>query len=232
MSATPRSRTPLIVAVEGLCFAGKTTLARALARRLATNVVAEYADLAPLPGFPPASQFAARAALLGFLALESGRARSARELGRPLVLYDRSPLTLIAHEHAMASLAIASDPRAAASWFSGAAAAGAIIAPDAYLHLVIADQAFDTRQARRGPLPPHLVSPPVRAAISRVYDTYFAAVSPDRVLRLDGCASLAQLTAGAARFIDDLPGHGTGPAPDWAVLANGTASIPAARAAA
>ncbi|HVB46093.1 MAG TPA: hypothetical protein VNF47_25765 [Streptosporangiaceae bacterium] len=154
-----------------------------------------------------------------------------RALGRPLVLYDRSPLTLIAHEHAMASLAVASDPQAAACWFSSAAAAGAIIAPDAYLHLVIADQAFERRQARRGPLPPHLASPPVRAAISRIYDSYFAAISPDRVLRIDGSDSIAQLTARAARFIEDLPGHSADPAPDWAVLANSTASTPATGAA-
>lgn len=89
MSATTRSGMPTVIAIEGLCFAGKTTLARALGSRFGAGVVAEYADLAPLPGFPPGSALAARTALIGFMAIEAARARTARGLGRPVVLYDR-----------------------------------------------------------------------------------------------------------------------------------------------
>lgn len=232
MSATRQSGTPLVIAVEGMCFAGKTTLARALARRLSAAVIPEYADLAPLPGFPPASPSAARTALSRFLAIEAGRARSARTANGPLVLFDRCPLTLIAHEHAMTALGIPSDPAAAARWFSSAAAAGAIIAPDGYLHLTTPDETFHARQDQRGPLPAHLVSPAVRAAISGIYKAYFTATSPARVLELDGRTPPPQLAERAARFIANLPGRGIGPPPQWAILAPPSPALPAARTAA
>lgn len=223
MNATPQSETPPVIAVEGLCYAGKTTLARELARRLSAAVIAEYADLAPLPDFPAASLFEVRTALSRFMALEAGRARTACTVSGRVVIYDRCPLTLIAHEHAMAALGVPSDAPTAARWFSRAAASGAIIAPDAYVHLTIPDQTFTARQDQRGPLPGHLISPEVRTAISTIYAAYFSATSPARVLELDGSTGLPRLAERAAQFIADLPGRGINPAPEWAMLASAAA---------
>jgi len=220
MTANARSGQPAVIAVEGLCFAGKTTLSRALARQLPAGVVAEYADLAPLPDFPPASVLAVRQALRHFLAVEQARSKIARQLRAPIVFCDRCPLTLIAHEHAMASLGQLADPHTAARWFSSAAAAGTITAPDAYLYLTIPERTFAARMASRGQLPDHLVSPAVRAAIGAVYDAYFTAAGTTRVLRLDGRADLAQLVQHTKRFVAGLPAPGTRPAPDWAMLAS------------
>ena len=131
MTNSPVPAPPLVLAVEGLCFAGKTTLARALARRLDAPVVAEYGDLAGLPPFPPRDIAAARAALSLLLAAEAGRSRQARASGSRLVVYDRSPLSVIGHEHAMRARGVPADPETAAAWFTAAARTGAILTPAA-----------------------------------------------------------------------------------------------------
>ena len=95
---------PTVVAVEGLCFAGKTTLARALAARLAESPFPSTPTLAPLPPFPPRTTDDAAAALDHFLGLERDRARAARAARTGRVL-DRSPLTIISYEYGMTSSA-------------------------------------------------------------------------------------------------------------------------------
>lgn len=221
----------LAIAVEGLCFAGKTTLSRLLAGRLRGGLIPEYADLAPLPPFPPPGLPAVHAALSHFMTVETSRSRLARELTSPVIICDRCPLTLIAHEHAMASIGQPADPRAASQRFSQAAAAGTIIMPAAYIHLTIPDQVFADRMARRGELPGYLVSPHVRAAISAVYSTYFRAADPDLVLRLDGSASPGELTDRAEAFISGLRHRSRRPAPDWEMLESPAAIATAPTAA-
>ncbi len=73
-SRLPAHRNPLVIAIEGLCFAGKTTLANALAVAADTIVIGEYADLAPLPPFPPRHLSDVAAALDHFLRVEHQRA--------------------------------------------------------------------------------------------------------------------------------------------------------------
>jgi thymidylate kinase len=224
MPPAPGPPAVLAVVAEGLCLAGKTTLTRALARRTGAAVIAEYADLAPLPAFPPATPAAAREALHGFLRTEAARAQAARTAaprrrGRRVVLLDRCPLTLIAHEHAMAAAGVPADPAAAAEWFTAAAAAGTAIAPGGYLYLAVPGDVLDRRQAGRPPLPAHLVSPATRAVITAVYEAYFTAAGPDRVLRLDATASPARLARRAAAFIAALAARPGPPPPPWSVLA-------------
>lgn len=206
MTAVPGTGPPLVLAVEGLCFAGKTTLARALARRLDVPVAAEYAALTELPPFPPPDQAAARAGISALLAAEARRSRQARASGSRLVIYDRSPLTVIGHEHAMRARGVPADPETAAAWFTSAAGTGAILAPAAYIYLTVPDDAYRRRQEARGHLPEHLVAPDVRDALTRFYDACFAAAGPGYVLRADGTTPLTILTRHAAAFAARLPG--------------------------
>ncbi len=206
MTAASETGTPLVLAVEGLCFAGKTTLARALARHLRVPVAAEYADLTELPPFPPPDQAAARTGISALLAAEARRSRQARATGSRLVIYDRSPLTVIGHEHAMRARGVPADPQTAAAWFTAAASAGAILTPAAYIYLTVPDDAYRRRQEARGHLPEHLVAPDVRDALTRFYDACFAAAGPGRVLRADGTNPLTVLTRQAAVFAARLPG--------------------------
>lgn len=205
MIATPRSAAPKVIAVEGLCFAGKTTLARSLARRLGAWLGAEYADMITLPPFPPATWAAARARLSALLAAEAVRSSRARDAGTRLVIFDRSPLSIIGHEHAMRARGVPADPQTAATWFARAAEAGAILWPDAYLYLTVPDEAFRQRQLNRGQLPGHLIAPGVRSALGEFYATCLQAAGPGRVLSLDGTAPAASLAAQAAVFAAALP---------------------------
>jgi hypothetical protein len=224
MTAAPQTAPPMALAVEGLCFAGKTTLARALGRYLGVPVAPEYADLTGLPPFPPPDQAAARAALSALLAAEAHRTRQARACGSRLVIYDRSPLTVIGHEHAMRARGIPADPETAAAWFTAAASTGAILTPAAYIYLTIPDDICRQRQEARGHLPEHLTAPDVRAALTRFYDACFAAAGPARVLHADGTTSPALLTSQSAAFAARLAHAAEGaslplPDPTTAVLA-------------
>jgi thymidylate kinase len=205
MTATPYPAAPQVIAVEGLCFAGKTTLARALARRLGAWLGAEYAGITALPPFPPATSAAARARLSALLAAEAVRASRARAAGTRLAVFDRSPLSVVGHEHAMRAHGVPADPQAAATWFARAADAGAILQPDAYLYLTVPDEEFRQRQRNRGQLPEHLIAPGVRSALSEFYAACFQAAGPGRVLTLDGTAPAASLAAQAAAFVAAIP---------------------------
>ena len=230
MIATPSSVAPQVIAVEGLCFAGKTTLACSLASRLGAWLGAEYADMITLPPFPPATGAAARARLSALLAAEAIRSSRARGAGTRLVIFDRSPLSVIGHEHAMRARGVPADPQAATTWFTRAADAGAILRPDAYLDLTVPDQAFRQRQRTRGQLPEHLIAADVRSAIGEFYAACFQAAGPGRVLCLDGTAPSASLTAQAADFAAALPPAIPGRSVPW-LPGSPPAAIPGGAAA-
>lgn len=191
---------PLRVAIEGLCLAGKSTLAAALAPHLDACLVPEYADLAPLPPWPPADLCAAHAALEHLAAVERKRQRSADP--SRAVLFDRCPLSLAAHEAGMRALGTPADVAFAARLFAGQRV------PDAVLHLVVPEPIAQIRLRTRGPLPPHLIAPAVRAAMTDYYSAALARL-PGRVLHMDSTAPLPVLLGQALDFLHCLPSRPT-----------------------
>jgi thymidylate kinase len=216
-SRLPAHRNPLVIAIEGLCFAGKTTLAHALGVAADTVVIGEYADLAPLPPFPPRHLSDVAAALDHFLCVEHQRALAARAAEAPVVLLDRSPLTLIAHEHGMSALGLPCDPVRAAEIYSSAAETGLILTPDAYLYLAVPDDVTAARQELRGPVAAHLMNRQVRAEIDRACRIWLATLPQERYLELDGTVSPPVLAAMTRRWLSDLT-SGL-PLPSWRAAA-------------
>lgn len=216
-SRTAAQREPFAAAIEGLCYAGKTTLARALAPLTGGMVLPDYGELAATPRFPPRDQEDVIAALRHFLCLERARAAAARAARAAVVLLDRSPLTLIAHEHGIGHLGVPCDPHGAARLYAAAAATGEILTPGAYLYLSVPGHVAAARQARRGPVPAHLTHPQVRAGIDRACRAYLAALPAHRFLILDGTAPPATLAASAARLLSHAA-PGTRSLPDWRIL--------------
>lgn len=209
----------VVLAVEGLCLAGKTTLVHALASRLGALAVPEYADLAALPPWPPHGRADVTAALWHFLCLEQQRATLVRMTPGRLVALDRSPLTLIAHEFGMDGLGVPAAPDLAVHLFSEAAECGLILTPEAYVYLRVPASVRAVREARRGRLPVHLTNPVTQAGIEATDRTYLEALPPRRRVILDGSACVADLTDAVARFVANLPPAGEQPAPSWRVLA-------------
>jgi thymidylate kinase len=208
---------PLVIAIEGLCYAGKTTLAHVLAPIVSGVVIAEYGELAAPPPFPPRDLDDVTAALKHFLRLEREWAAAARVANAPVVLLDRSPLTLIAHEHGIACLGVPCDSRGAAEMYTTAAESREILTPDAYLYLHVPKAVAAARQARRGPIAAHLMHPQVRAGIDRACRTYLTALPPWLYLELDGTAAPSALAATAASFLSELTPAPA--APGWRILA-------------
>ncbi|MGC4885687.1 hypothetical protein [Micromonospora sp. DT227] len=223
----PYDKPPVIVAIEGLCYSGKSTLIHHLAARLHPIIAPEYTDLATLPPWPPTDHSQVDAALRQFLHLDQQRARQVRTriasrvhaagaCRSEVVLLDRSPLTLIAHEYGMQALGVPADPDGAATLYAGAAAAGQILTPNAYLYLTIPEPVADARRAARGPVAAHLDDPAVRARIDQTCRTWLRLLPPRRRLILDGTAPPSLLATTAAAFITSLGGP---PVPSWQLLA-------------
>lgn len=234
MTFTRSGDMPLITAVEGLCFAGKSTLIRVVAALTGAAIAAEYTDLAPLPAWPPADQDAVTAALMQFEHLERLRAadataelqrRATAGSARELVLLDRSPLTLIAHEYGMQTLAVPADPNGAARRYTEAATAGTILTPDVYVYLSVPDEVTAARRAARGPVAEHLDHPRVRARITQVYSAWMDLLPPGRRLHLDGTIPPQVLAATTTRFLTNVVLGADLPA--WTQLASAVADQPA-----
>lgn len=224
-----------VLAVEGLCFAGKTTLIRYLADTLAPHVIAtaEYTDLGPLPPWPPRDHDQVTMTLLHLLDRERARTAAVRTRLAHLpattdvvVLLDRSPITLIAHEYGMQILHVPANPTQAADLSTRAAAAGHILTPDAYLYLSVPDEATTARRTTRGPVAAHLDHPHVRARIDIVYQSWLRLVPPARVLRLDGTWPLPVQAVTVTNF---LTGIGGPSAPPWHLLTGRVPALPQAR---
>lgn len=219
-AAGDSTRRPLVIAVEGPSFAGKTTLASAIAPPLGAVVVPEYSDMAALPPFPPQDLSDVAAALDHFLRLEVERSRLAVDARTPVAVTDRSPLTLIAYEFAIAALGVPANPQLAVRLYSEAADEGRILHPDGYLYLRITDEVTTARTAARGPIASHLSLSHVRDGMDRVCQRYLASLAPLRWLELDGAAPLRELVHQATAFVRRLSSEPRGTAPAWWTLAD------------
>ncbi|GCD41752.1 thymidylate kinase [Streptomyces paromomycinus] len=189
------------MAVEGLCLAGKSTLAAALAGRLGAQLMPEYADWAPLPAWPPNDEAAVRTALEFLAAVEQERQCAASRYR--VVVFDRCPLSLAAHEAGMRVLGVPADVTHAARLFATTPM------PDAVLHLTVPEPVARERLLARGPLPPHLIAPPVRAAMTGYYTAALARL-PGRVRHLDATRPLPQLLDQALDFLHRLAPQAAG----------------------
>lgn len=220
-SPTRSEHSPVIVALEGLCYSGKSTLIRHLAARLDAIVAPEYTDLAPLPPWPPADHTQVDSALRQLLDLEQLRTRqvhrriATRTHPPHVVLLDRSPLTLIAHEFGMQALGIPADPDSAATLFAGAASAGQILTPTAYLYLAVPELVTAARRVARGPVAAHLVDPAVRTRIDQICRTWMRLLPHRRQVILDGTVPPPLLAAAVTAFLGNLAGP---PVPSWRCL--------------
>jgi len=217
VSTVSNPATPLVVAVEGLSFAGKTTLVHALASVRGALALPEYCQLAPLPPFPPRDRCDVAKALEHFLSLEHHRARTAPAAGHPVVVLDRSPLTLISYEIGIAELGVPTDPELAVRLYSDAVDTGLVLAPHGYLYLRVPDAVTAARQACRGQVAAHLADPRVRTGIERANLQYLTTLPARRWLDLDGTRPVDQLTADVAAFVEQLA-QLPGPAPTWRVI--------------
>jgi thymidylate kinase len=196
---------PQLVALDGGCFTGKSTLATVLASQLGATTVPEYADLAPLPPYPPRTLDDVHAGLDHLLRLEQRRAHAIRRARTRLVLFDRSPLSCIAYQQAIAHLGVPADSHYAAEIFTHAAFAGATLPPDRYLYLRLPHEAILARQRHRGPVQPHLVDPRFTTANDAAALRYLDALPDDRRLVLDAGRPIGQLAATAAAFLATTP---------------------------
>ncbi|MDT3446811.1 MULTISPECIES: AAA family ATPase [unclassified Pseudofrankia] len=205
-----------LVAVEGLRCTGKSTLSTVLASQLGATVIPDPADLSsPLP-YPPRTLGDVRSGLDHLCGVERQRAEVARRARTGLVLFDRSPLSHIAHQHAVAQLGVPADPGYAAQTFTAAARAGITLRPGRYLYLRLPQAAVAARQRRRGPVHPHLVDPRFVAAADRAFIRYLEALPDDRRLVLDAGLPVGHLAAAAAAFLAAEP---TSPPPDvWTLM--------------
>ncbi|MEX5713395.1 AAA family ATPase, partial [Parafrankia sp. FMc6] len=199
-----------LVALHGGCFTGKTTLATVLASQLGATAVPEYADLAPLPPYPPRTLDDVHAGLDHLCRLEQQRAHVARRARTSLVLFDRSPLSCIAYQQAIAHLGIPADPHYAAGIFTHAVHAGITFLPERYLYLRLPHEAVLARQRHRGPVQPHLVDPRFTTANDQASLRYLDMLPDDRRLVLDADRPMSQLAATVAAFLTTAP---SSPAP-------------------
>jgi len=192
---------PRQVVVEGLCFAGKTTLTQALiaARAPGAVRVPEYADWADLPLWPPSDAAVARAGLDRLVGLEQRRLQWAAASGAEMAVFDRGPLSLVAHEVAMAAGGVPADPEHAT------AVCSRLRAPWALIYLDVPEALARDREQQRGRLPAHLASPRVRRWLRAYYERALLWVDERRVLRLDGDLPLPQMVEAVRAHLLAVP---------------------------
>ena len=196
-----RGPKPLVIAVEGGCFAGKTTLAAQLSHNLDGVTIPEYSDLAASPPFPPRSHADVRAALNALRRLEIRRSALAWGTAAPIVVFDRSPLSCIAFQYGVRCLGVPCDHRLACDVFVKAAEEHLIATPQLYIHLAIDHDTAGARQVARGPVAPHLMHRRVIDDMNCAYRYFLDAISGDRRLLLDGAQPSASVTEQALAFI-------------------------------
>ena len=189
----------IMIGIEGVSCTGKTTLAAALARRLAATmpgpageacVVPCYYHAAPDPQvlFNPdvrdeAGQLAALAALLDVEQLRSQQARRALGQGRPVVL-DRTVDTLLAHVRGAGRVRGLDATVPARALVNAAIGRGDVAVPAVTLLLESGHEALAWRAAARPGLPPLYYD----EDFTRGFNGHFAHPVTPRCLAVDAAA--------------------------------------------
>jgi thymidylate kinase len=204
-----RVPTPLVIAVEGACYAGKTTLAGQLSGTLDGVLIPEYSDLAASPPFPPRTHADVRAALDALRRLEIQRSGLARSTAAPLIVFDRSPLSCIAFQYGVRCLGVPCDHRLACDVFVSAAQQHQIATPQLYIYLAIDHATACARRLARGPVAPHLMDRSVVDGMNRACRHFLDSLPRDHCLIIDGAQPSASVTEQALAFIAEPR---TGPA--------------------
>jgi thymidylate kinase len=202
---------PCVVALEGPCCAGKTTLARLLRpelHELTVTVVPCYADHAGGGRFLPRQEAATVAereqALRQLLIIEAGRVARVAE-GCDVVLQDRSVYTLLAHSYALQRMTgtgfltpserlLHSSPVPA--W------------PDLVLYLDLPQHAVHDRNQGKFP-PGSIYTDQMFNAAIRAYFLRLAGRKTPRVAWLDATLELPELAQLAAAHIRREKGRET-----------------------
>ncbi len=199
--------TPVCVAVEGPCCAGKTTLTRRLRHALpgvAVGVAACYADHVGggryLPRPVPESLAEDQQALQRLLAVEAGRVARACAPLPDLLLLDRSVHTLLAHRHALQQLTGLPCLLPATITIRGSAAA---CWPELVLHLAVPQTTIEARNGGKFPDDSIYLDTAYNAALDTYY-TRLADQATPAVLRLDGTRPTGSLLSDAAGRITRL----------------------------
>lgn len=196
---------PPVLALEGPCLAGKTSLARAITTAVGTRwtvlTIPCYVDLAddlplpPLDVYDPASQ---HEAVRYFLKIERIRSRILRlAQGTDLVLIDRSADTLLAHVFALDSL---HGTRALPGARQIVNATPWVIRPDLTLHLHVPPVTIRERLTSRPGFPELLVREDFNCYFNRYFDIPAQCVAR-RVVKLDATLRPQELTSSATRQV-------------------------------
>jgi thymidylate kinase len=190
---TPR---PLVVALEGPCCAGKTTLGRLLARELhglSVALVPCYADHAGGGRFLPRQEAASVAereqALHQLLVVEAGRLARVPQ-GCDVIVEDRSVHTLLAHSYTF-QLRTGTDFLGPSQRLLRASPAPAW--PDLVLYLDLPQDAVQHRNPGKFPPGSIYTDPGFNAAV-RAYFRRLAGGKAPRVAWLDATLDLPELT--------------------------------------
>lgn len=191
----------MIIGIEGVSCAGKTTLSQALASQLNDPVVIPcYYHVAPDPGRLPAprvhtakQQLASLAAFLELEELRLERTRQAQADGRDVIL-DRTVDTLLAHAHAIGRLE-GFDCDAAARTL---VLRQAVAMPDLTLVLTTDPAVLATRATLRPGMPPIFYDP----QFSEHFNAYLRSPLAPIFVRLDtSVCPLGELTEKALAHI-------------------------------
>jgi thymidylate kinase len=180
--------TTSLVAIEGPCCAGKTTLANALMDRLADLAVTYvrcYADHVGggrfLPAPVPASLAEDRAALEALLVIEADRMTIGRTGRYDLALLDRCVHTLLAHRYAIDWLTTLGCYESAARALSLSTAPGW---PDLVIYLDVPQRAVEDRNQGKFPSDSIFIDAHFNAGIRGYYES-LTVRGHDKIVWLD-----------------------------------------------
>jgi dTMP kinase len=202
----------ITIGIEGVSCTGKTTLAAALAQRLAGRipgppggacVVPCYYHTAPGPQVlsnpdarDEASQLEILAALLGVEELRSRQARSALARGRTVVL-DRTVDTLLAHIRGIGLMRGLDADAPARGLVNAAISQGHVAVPAVTVLLQAGHDALARRAAARPGLPPLYYDPD----FTRGFNGYFTDPITPRCLPVDATAGAGDVAEEAWRLL-------------------------------